>query len=172
MVFDDDVVGLHVAVHDADLVNRAEGVAQITEDLHRAPNGNEHVVVRRVLADDHGEVHPDDELHREVRGLLVQAKRVDVDHVLVAHGGERGGFAAEALSIVRVLSSQELERARALKVHVDRAVEHAHAAAADFFFDLEASVDEGLGLEDWDRACLVSGHDHPARSRDERRVAR
>jgi hypothetical protein len=162
VIFDDDVVRLHVAMDDADLVDRAQRIAQITEDLRRAPDRDEHVVVRRVLANDRCEVHPDDELHREVRDLLVQTERVHVHDVLVAHGGERSGFAAKALSIVRVLSSQELERARPLEVDVDGSVEHAHAAAADFFFDLEAAVDEGLGLEDRDRACLVNGHDHPA----------
>ncbi len=85
-----------------------------------------------------GEASAGDELDDHVGNAVVLAEVVDVDDVRVAHLGDRLRLVAETRGRVRVGSDplQYLDRARALQLHVVRAIDEAHRSLADEVLDL------------------------------------
>ena len=91
-----------------------------------------------------------EEFHDDVVTVLVFADVVDRADVGMVQGRCGLGFAAEAfegLGISGDFVGQELEGDEAMKASVLGFVDHAHAAAAEFFED--AVVGDGLADHSW-----------------------
>ena len=126
---EEDVVGLHVAVHDAALVGVGEGVHHGHEHAQRLHGGERSAVVDALLEVFALQVLLDDE---ERVAVLDEVEHPDDVGVLDARGG--AGLLREASrdALARgVLGQQHLERHLARGVDVDALVHRAHAAGAD-----------------------------------------
>ena len=144
---DEDVVGLEVAVHDAQLVGGAESVGDLAGEVERAVDGEGGFAgedAREGLA-----VH---ELHHQVDEPIALS--------VVEHGGDVGmddtrrvgGLAGEAgggLGVVHERGAHDLDGALAIHLDVLAEVHSAHAPFADALEDVitvrEHPADEGIG---------------------------
>jgi hypothetical protein len=143
---EEDVLGLHVAVHDAERVRAAEGVADGDGDL----DGLAHAHGARLHA--LREALALEEFHDEEDAVALLGDVPDVDDVGVAE--EVGGLrlAHEALAhdgVAGELGGEQLERDVVAQDDVARAVDRAHAPGADAAEDLvprrEGAADHGVG---------------------------
>ena len=92
------------------------------------------------------EVDALDILHDEVWGSIDFTEIVDGHDVRMLDPGGRRRLDPEALEVAvvpRELRRDELHRPREIERHVDRAVDHAHAAARDLLLDPVAPVEDG-----------------------------
>ena len=127
---EEDVLGLEVAMHDAEVVRGPHRGHHLREDPRalrgvEAPSLREPPRERLSLE----EVH-----HHERRAVLELEEVAHVDHVRVVDGGRRPGLAQEPLSVVlalTVLPEEELERHRASRQGVGRRPYLAHPALSD-----------------------------------------
>ncbi len=136
---DHHVVGLEVAVGDAAVVGRAQGVGQRDGDLEELRQRH------APLGDQLAETAPRDELHGEEVDAVGLLDRVEVDDVRVVQGGEGPGLALEAvqpLAVRRQLRRQDLERHLAPQLGVLGPVDHPHPALTELVED--PIVSEGL----------------------------
>ncbi len=101
---DHDVLGLQIAVDDAEVVGDLERVAHFGEDPRRAG-----LTDRALALEQHVEIVADDELHRDVRHRLVQTPGQDLHRVRMDDEARRLGLALEA--------AHERPVARQLLVH-------------------------------------------------------
>ena len=126
---DQQVAGLHVAVHDALLVRRVQRVGGLRQQRHRAGRGQPADAAERG-----GERVALDVLHHQERDVLVAAEVVDVDHAGVVDGGHGPGLAAEPLGeagFVQQRREQALDRDGTAQHLVGAAPHVAHATAGD-----------------------------------------
>jgi hypothetical protein len=160
VVADHDVVGLEVAVDEADGVGGGEAVAGLgehAEDLGAGP---------RLLVEPAAQRDAGDELHRDV-DLAVGggADVVDADDVGVREAGEGLGLAQQAALALGVAGAvaQDLDRDLAIEGLVEGGVDDAHAAAAELAQD-GVAADAGLF------GVVVLGDLRDHRGADQRRV--
>jgi hypothetical protein len=118
---DHDVARLHVAVHDAHLVDRPQPL----EDLE---DRGQHLAQaeRPSLFDARGERLPRQELHHDEGAAILDAAVEHTDHVRMIHGRQRAGLAHEI-----VLALPERERVLAKHLDGDRALRHTMTPAVD-----------------------------------------
>jgi hypothetical protein len=139
LVGEEDVLGLQVAVNDAEAVGLVQGAA----DLHQDRDGSL-VRERTLLADDLVQVLAVQELHHDVeRAVLQLAVQEHLHGVLVRQVAHRPGFAAEAgrqVLPVRELGVKDLHRDEPVERRLRGSVDRAHAARADLLLDQELTV--------------------------------
>ena len=111
VLVEEDVVRLHVAVEEPDLLRRLEALG----DLHPHAQ-HEGRVEDRLVRDERPEVAARDELHLEVRVVALLAEGVDLRHVRVV----------EARRVLRLV----LERLERLLVVAQRLLHHLHGDLA------------------------------------------
>ena len=107
-------------------------------------------VVQRLAADQMLEGHAIEKLHGDEGLVAVLADFVDGADVGMVQGGGGAGFAAKALEGLRDRATDrraEISGRRSGRVGVLGLVDHAHAAAAEFFDD--AVVRDGLADHCW-----------------------
>jgi len=126
---DEDVVGLEVAMHDADRVRRGERREHLAHDLDQAAERH------RARLRDRGERLALDVLHHDERPAVGQLRHVDdADDALVADQIDRaplGEEPLEQLGVPRALIRQDLDRHAAADRRLHREVDAAHAALAE-----------------------------------------
>ncbi len=156
--FEQDVVGLDVAVNDRQRVGGRERVSGLPHDAPR--------LVGRHPAptpDPRRERLPFDQPHHEVDDAATFADIVDRHDVGMGQSRRRLRFAGETLPDLRregQFRRQHLHRHPPLQPLVPRAVHHAHATAADFAFD-GVGVAERLLQERGQGALARLGHCNP-----------
>ncbi len=171
-LFEEDVLGLEVAVDHARLVRRADRLADLRDDRERRLD-----VERRALGQRRAERPAFEQLHDEVGADVLR-------HAVVVHGHDvrmpepRDGdrLAPEALGEDAVLdqaAADRLERDGALELQVGRAVDVAHSARAEHAVDPVLVVDDqpDAELSDGDvraRGRKDLGRDHAVRGGDAR----
>ncbi len=140
---DEDVLGLEIAVDDADAVRRVERLE------HGEGGGHDGVDLE---AADAAQRRADrlavEVLHHQVGPHLAHARLEDLDHVGVVDAVERLRLLEEALRDVGVLGQlgvEELDGHRPARLHVLRAEHVPHPAAADALGEAVFAVDEGAG---------------------------
>ena len=133
------VGGLQIAVNDAPLVRRLQGLGNLPGDveglLHR----------KRTATEPLGEILALDEFEDQKRGAVHLLEAVDARDMRVVERGEHVRFAAETRQPVRVgrdLRTEHLDRHVPAKLRVPCPVDLAHAARAEALGDREA----GQGL--------------------------
>jgi hypothetical protein len=136
VALDQDVVGLEIAVNDADRVRGLEALADLDrEHLEAAPAHRRAELLRERFAFD--ELHGEEAIARVI---------ADVEHardVLVLHAAREPYFATEPLErVVGEAGAQDLERDALVQLGVDRFVDATHAAAAEPAHDAIAIRDE------------------------------
>src|SRR5579883_2407565 len=128
LVAHEDVLGLHVAVHDPLGVERRKAARRAEEPAAR-------LLGRGAPLEELAQVAPLDELHGDEDGALLRdAGRVDPDDVRVVHAPQDLGLADEPLDrlLVLVLRVEELDgHAAGRDVLVDRLEDGAVSAARD-----------------------------------------
>ena len=138
---DEDVAGLHVAVHDAVAVGEAEGGGDVGADVGGA------VGVQRALgAEDLRQGAPVDVLHDDEVGAVGLAPVVDADDVGVVEVGGRRGLPPEALhegGVGGELGEQDLHGDGPVEQLVAGEEHLGHAAAAEPAVQLVAAVEDG-----------------------------
>ena len=138
---DHDVLGLQIAVHDAEVVSDRDGGEGLHEDVDDARVGQ-----RPLFAEDREEIPTVEELHREVDEAVRLDAEVDHAHRVGVIEAARGlGLAVEPLLEHRVLRDvrpHDLERDRRVEDHMPRPEDLAHRAAADVLFDRELAGDD------------------------------
>jgi hypothetical protein len=155
---EDDVRGLHVAVHDAARVCRREPV----EDALRDPRGD----VRRqvaTLAEHRREVFAVDELHDDERTRVFGSVVEDIDDVRVVERGRGLRLLAEAgheRGVAPVFRPQHLDGDVAVESRIACAVHRRHAALAEQLDEPVTPAEETVGAGRAARAQLRS---RPAR---------
>ncbi len=121
-------------MHDAVLVGVLQGLADGRHDgerLLRAEAGAAHGLA---------EVHPVHELHEQVEKAARFAEIVHGDNVRMIQCRQRPRLMGEALSeggVLLLLGGQQLQRHEAVQRLLPCFVDHAHAATADAFEDLQ-----------------------------------
>ena len=85
----------------------------------------------RLRAEIYGQVHADDDLHREEAGALLREELVEVDEVRVADVREGTKLLLQVVEVVRRQTIERLERDVRPEVGVIGAVDDAHAAVAE-----------------------------------------
>jgi hypothetical protein len=123
---DEDVVGLEIAVDDAELVRGDERAHDRDDQLDRAADRELLAALDQLLQRLALQVLE----HHEGR-LPVLADLVDDDDVLVAAARGRARLDEEALRQLGLRGRQELDRDAATELGVAREVDHAHAALAE-----------------------------------------
>ena len=131
---DHDVGGLDVAVNDAARVAVVEGLGDLDADVHDLAEA------QRLVADESQQGRPPDQRHDEEERPLVSAEIVDRDDRRVVHLGDQLRLALEALFELgrQIARRDELDGDLAVEQRVARAVDDAHAAAAELPEDLVA----------------------------------
>ena len=126
---DQHVVGLEVAVDDADRVRRGERRQHLGHDLDQAAERD------RAGPHDLGEGVALDVLHHDERPAVGELREVEhAGDVLVAHQVDRAGLGEEPLEqlgAARARVQQDLDRDPAADRRVHREVDPAHAALAE-----------------------------------------
>ena len=142
---DHDVLGLQIAVDDADLVGRLQPGRDLFRDRQRLGHGQLSLPPQPV-----GEVLPFDKRHREVLDAVELAEIVDPDDVFVGDLAGQDELALEAaldlaggLDVVEDLGADDFERHRHAELRVPRLIDDAHAAGAEDADDVVARP-EGL----------------------------
>jgi hypothetical protein len=132
--FDHHVLGLEIAVEDAEGVRLGERGQHLGNDLHH-PRGLE----REILGDELQEVAAREVLHgEEERAVLGLPEVDDGDGVRVVEARGGPGLAVEALHDRRVREEralEDLERDRPIQREVGGLVDLAHPAAAEELVD-------------------------------------
>src|SRR6185369_12489518 len=116
----EDVLGLEVAVDHT-------GIVRSGEPAPRADAGIEDLALGAAIAEALQRVAID-ELHREIRAVLVGEHVVDRDDVRMAQPRERAGLVAQ---LVATDVAQDLDRDRACQLRIPRSQYDAHRAAAE-----------------------------------------
>jgi hypothetical protein len=135
-----DVLRLHVAVHDAVGVRVREAARRLADEPERILD-RQRPAGRQVLL----QVRPADELEDDVLAVLHLAAVDHRDEVRVRELRDRPRLAAEARDVLRVVRErlvQHLERDVALEDAVVRAVDARHAAATEGLLDRVATRDD------------------------------
>lgn len=131
LAVEQDVGRLHVAVHHPRRMGERQRPRQLRRDPRRLAARK-----RPLLRDALPQRAPLDEIHGEVHAVAVAADVVDLHEVgVAAHLGDDGGLPAEPLDVrlVRLgAGDHDLERDFAPQFRVERAVDDAHPAAAQF----------------------------------------
>ena len=134
------VVGLDVAVNDADRVRLGERRAALDQDLHDALRRHRSALERIAQR------HAVEELHRHEQSAVLRLAEVEhADRVRMLQARARLRLVVEALDprlIASHLLVQHLQRDDAVDRHLARLVDDAHAAFADACLDLVATVDD------------------------------
>jgi hypothetical protein len=141
-VFEDDVAGLDVAVHDTAAVGFAECIAQTA----RERNGVAHA--QRFAADASSQsisVHP---FHDQVGLGIGQESVRDVTHdARMTQLGEQAHLAGETLAVAVAHCCHDLERNRATCGCVSAAVDASHTADASAKLHFEARIDQVTAIQ-------------------------
>jgi hypothetical protein len=130
---DEDVFGLQIAVDDPLLVRRGEPVRDLQRVLERFP------LRKRPFIETLPEGFSLEELHRDVRDVLVAPEVVNSEDVRVRERRDRPGFSLEARERGRVGGEplrQDLDRDVAFELGVPRSVDFAHPTCAERREDL------------------------------------
>ncbi len=129
VLFEQDVVRLHVPVHDASRVRVRESPSDLLHDAHRVVTGQwpcaAHALAERFT------VHVAHDEEHETIGFL---DRVDRDDIRVGQAGCCPGLAEKALPEPRVLSEigrEELDRHEAIEGHIPSKEDDAHTASPE-----------------------------------------
>jgi hypothetical protein len=141
---EEHVVGLQIAMDDADAVRRREGRDDRTEDAEGLA-GRQRAVARPSI----GERLTFEEIHHEDgRAVLVLDDVVHRDDVRVAHGARGARLAQRALARGRVvvLLVDELERQRLARDEVRGRPYRAHPALAELPLEAVTLRDDLAGL--------------------------
>src|SRR5262249_46282645 len=132
---DDDVLRLDVAVDDADLVRGREPGAELLRDAERDRLRQDVARLDQLL-----ERESADELHREVAQPARLAEVVGPEDVRVRDPARQADLLLEPVEETRIggerLAAERLDRYGVVEVAVVRAVDDAHAAAAEHALDL------------------------------------
>ena len=146
---DDDVAGLHVAVHDAGLVGGGEAVAQLEADgdgvLHAQLAARGEEPLQRAPTFEHLE-------HDVGRPAGGDAAVEDVDDRGMTRRGKRASLAHEtgpelALRSARAVGGHQLQRDAAMRELVARLEDDAGGAAPQIAHQLVAIVDDVADVE-------------------------
>ncbi len=123
---DQQVGGLHVAMHDAALVGVTEAGTELREPMHLARQ-------RHLLAAANDLRHrpAGDELHRQVRIALVLTDRVNADDMRVMDARREAGLAQESPPGLLVGYLEDLDRHRPVEHRVEPEIHDAHAALTE-----------------------------------------
>ncbi len=159
---DEDVVGLHVPMHDVARVSVGERVSDFAQ--HRAHRRERQPRFAREALRERLAL---DESHREEHHAVDLVHRVDRDDVRVRELRGHLGLAQEArldLRAERELGGQDLQRHLAVQAHVARTIDHGHAAASDLVLDLEERADRVFNAV---AQRVALGHDLPDSLRGE-----
>ncbi len=139
------VLGLEVAVNDAELVRAPEGGRDLQGDADR-PDHVEAALGERGL--EGVALHV---LHHEIDQPAVLAEVRDLDDVRMVDPVDRAGLAQEALAVRHVhpeVLAQDLDRAEPLDHHVPREIHDGHPSAAEATDEPiprgERAADEGV----------------------------
>ena len=148
---DDDVLGLDVAVHDAQLVGLAERAGYLSREV-------EYLVERRDAGGHPVAQRPSlDEFHGDERRPVDLVDLVDGGDVGMVDGGRGLSLADEALDplvVGRDVLRQDLERDLPAELRVLGGVDDAHAAAAELVDDpvvRDSLVDHAAPCPQWVR---------------------
>jgi len=136
---DQHVLGLEVAVDDAEVVGLDQRAADLEEQRRGARPRH-----RPVAADERPEVGAADVLHDQVQRARHRAEVEDLDGVRVVQARHRRGLALEPahdLGILGEVRVQDLHRRDLAHAQVLDLVDHAHAAVADQLGHPVATVD-------------------------------
>ena len=127
---EEDVLGFHIAMHDAAGVGHGQRARDLSDDAHRASDRHGSSALHLL-----GQAAAVEELEHQERDAVWRAPCVDrLDDVRVAQGPCGAALVHEAthdLSVRRVLRVQELDRDAAPDPLVHGFVDRAHAAGAD-----------------------------------------
>ena len=129
---DEDVSRLHVAMDEATLVRRVEGVCDLADEPDRA------LPRKRPVVDQAAEVGSSDEPGCEEELAVRLSRCVDREDAGVVDGGGQPRFAQEPLAegvVAGELGCDELQRDRPIERELGRAVDDAHPTAADDALD-------------------------------------
>ncbi len=136
LIGDQDIGGLHVAVHERLRMRGVEGLPDLPDDARGG------VRFEHAAAGDEGlEVGALDVVHGDEEVPVVLARLKHRDHVRVPdrRGQSRLALEADAEAVVlRELVGDQLERDEAVEVDVDGAKDHAHPAASGHGLDAVA----------------------------------
>jgi hypothetical protein len=136
----DDVLGLEVPVHDAQLMGFSEGVQHRDEDVAHALEGQ-----RPLFVHDQRQVAPRQVLHRQVQDAVLGASEVDDAHaVRVVQAAGRARLLIEArdgLVVPQQVRVDDLDGDRAAERALLGAVHAAHAAHAHDFLERVRATD-------------------------------
>ena len=159
-----DVLGLHVAVHDALAVRVGQRLGGALENAHgRAPDREPSAL------DDAGEGAAGHEAQGHPRHALLDVEGVDRDDVRMLEAAHRLRLAQEPLGkggVVQKLLRQDLERDMAVELGLVGLVDRGHASAAQ---GLDDPIGSGVRAGRQGHAS-TSGHEayHPRSARFER----
>ena len=135
-VADEDVLRLHVAVHEAHGVRGVEGGRDLAEQRERA------LGAERALVDQRGQRRAGDEPQRQVQAVVRLARLVDGDDVRVLERRLHAALAAKALDerlVEGELAVEDLESDLATGLDVASAVDSGHPAATEQALDAVAA---------------------------------
>ena len=130
---DHDVLRLEVPVHHALAVGFGEAAQHLLHERQRLGDGDFFFLVQHLA-----QVRPFDELHGEELRPLELAEVVDADDVLVGDFAREDQLLLEALenfAARALLGADRLERHRPVELEIERFVDAAHAAFAEFLED-------------------------------------
>jgi hypothetical protein len=122
---DHDVLGLHVAVDDAERVGVVERLGHLHAEVHELAE------LERARSEHVPEVRARDERHHEEETVLVIAEIVDGDDARVIHLRDDARLPEEALLAIGRDRADDLDRDLAIKERIARQIDDAHAAAAE-----------------------------------------
>jgi hypothetical protein len=136
--FDEQVLGLDVAVHDATAVRFCEALAHVEDDRDRVADGHRTAVREHTI-----EVGPFDELEHEIGRSVGETRDVeDAHHVITAEGGDGARFLEQSLhdAVVRgQLRPDHFDRDGHVEIDLPRQEHETHATFAEDGFDAIAS---------------------------------